>query len=83
MQNYQQISHRWKYFLRGDLIIKQNLDVRVYASDRGVFLWQIAEEMGVSEATLTRKLRKPLPETEREKIFSVIDELTNGGEKNG
>lgn len=69
--------------LRGDLIIKQNLDIRALASDSGVFLWEVADALGISEATLTRKLRKPLPETEREKIFSVIDELTNGGEKNG
>ena len=67
-----------KYFLGGDNIVKQNVDVRMFASDRGVFLWQLADALGVSEATLMRKLRKPLADAEREKYFNMIDALSKG-----
>lgn len=37
--------------------------------------WQVADKLGVSEMTLVRKLRYELPEVEKQKIFSVIEEI--------
>ena len=41
-------------------MIKKNVDVRKAAKDSGVFLWEIADKLGVSEPTLNRWLRKDL-----------------------
>lgn len=53
-----------------------NQDVRQKASSAGLKLWQIAEALGIADYTLSRKLRKELPDDEKEQIFSVIRELT-------
>ena len=55
--------------------MEKNATIRKAAKDHRVFLWQIAEELGISEFTLCRKLRKELPEAEQEKILSLIREL--------
>jgi len=52
-----------------------NMDIRRTAKANGVPLWKICEVMGVSEPTLTRRLRKELPESEKEKIRNIIAEL--------
>ena len=36
-------------------MIKKNVDVRKAAKDSGVFLWKIADKLGVSEPTVNRK----------------------------
>ena len=36
-------------------MIKKNVDVRKAAKDSGVFLWEIADKLGVSEPTVNRK----------------------------
>lgn len=52
-----------------------NLDVRKRAKEAGVYHWQIAKKMGVSEITMCRKMRTELPLEEKEKIFKIIEEL--------
>lgn len=42
-----------------------NADVRTAAKNAGVFLYQVAEAMGISEPTMTRKLRFELSEEEK------------------
>lgn len=54
----------------------KNQDIRRTASDAGVRLWQVAEELGVSDSSLSRKLRKELPTDEKERIFSIIERLS-------
>ena len=49
--------------------------IRAAAKTSGVFLWQIAAELGVSEATITRRLRVELDKPERERFVSVIGEI--------
>ena len=39
-------------------------------------LWQIAEALGIADCTFSRKLRKELPREEKEKIFSIIERLS-------
>ena len=53
-----------------------NLDIRAEAVSRGVRLWRVAEELGIADASLSRKLRKELPQTEKERIISIIHRLS-------
>lgn len=52
-----------------------NAETRAEAKNKGVFLWEIADKLCVSEPTITRKLRRELPDEEKQKIFAVIDEI--------
>jgi predicted XRE-type DNA-binding protein len=47
----------------------------------GVKQWQLAEALGLSETHFSRKLRKELPQEEKEKILETIDRLAQ--EKQG
>lgn len=61
---------------------KANLDVREKAKVAGVYLWQIAAEMGVSEPTFNRWLRTEMPAKKKEQVKQVINRLNekqNGG----
>ena len=53
-----------------------NMDLRQKAKEKGVFFWQIAKVMGVSEPTMTRRLRSELLEQEKQKYLSIIDKLS-------
>ena len=52
-----------------------NIEIRTAAKKHGIHLWQIANMLKISEPTMTRKLRLELPQEEKEKILSVIEEL--------
>lgn len=53
-----------------------NQDIRRIAAEAGVKLWQIAEALGIADCNFSRKLRRELPTEEKEKIFSIIRELS-------
>lgn len=53
----------------------KNKDIREAAKQAGVFLWQIAERLGVNDGNFSRKLRRELSSQEREKIMEIINEL--------
>lgn len=55
-----------------------NKDIREYAAKHGVRLWQIAARLGINDGNFSRKLRKELPQEEREKILAIIDDLAKG-----
>lgn len=55
-----------------------NKDIRDYAARRRVRLWEIAMELGINDSSLSRKLRKELPQGEKEKIREIIDRLAKG-----
>lgn len=57
----------------------KNQDVRAAAKQAGVFLWQIAAELGVNDGNFSRKLRKELPNEEKEKIMGIIEKLAREG----
>ena len=59
-----------------------NTDVRTAAKNAGVFLYQLARAMNISEPTMTRKLRFELSDAEKEPIFEAIDRLKNENKKN-
>lgn len=52
-----------------------NCDLRTAARDAGVPLWAIADVLHISEPTMTRKLRRELPEKEKRKILDIISAL--------
>ena len=56
-----------------------NLDVRQAAASAGVRLWQIANAIGLNDGNFSRKLRKELPEDEKQKIFGIIEDLAKEG----
>ncbi len=58
----------------------KNQDIRNAAKKADVKLWQIAEKLGIWDATLSKKLRKELPQEEKEKIFGIIAELAKEAE---
>lgn len=58
----------------------KNQDIRDAAKKSGIKLWQIAEKLGIWDATLSKKLRKELPQEEKEKIISIIAELAKEAE---
>lgn len=53
-----------------------NQDIRRAAAGAGVKLWQIAEEMGIADYSLSRRLRKELPQEEKDKISAIIERLS-------
>lgn len=55
-----------------------NQDIRRTAAAAGVRLWQIAEALGIADCSLSRKLRRELPAEEKEKIFGIIRDLSEG-----
>lgn len=62
---------------------KANEDVRRAARAAGVPLWRIAAELQISEPTLTRWMRVPLPDDKRNRIMQAIPvlerEVTHAG----
>ncbi|MCM1330602.1 MAG: hypothetical protein NC253_14320 [Ruminococcus sp.] len=54
---------------------KANLDVRECAKKAGVYLWEIAAAIGVSEPTFNRRMRVEMPESEKEQVKAVINRL--------
>ena len=56
-------------------MISQNGAIRETASSSGVKLWQIANELGISEYAFSRRLRFELSPEEQERIFRIIDNL--------
>ena len=53
-----------------------NQDIRQTATESNVKLWRIADALGITDSSFSRKLRKELPQVEKEKIFSIIQKLS-------
>ena len=41
-------------------------------------LWQIAEALGITDGNFSRRLRRELSETDKERILHIIDNLAQG-----
>ena len=52
-----------------------NEEIRRYAAGKGVRLWQVADELGIADTSLSRKLRKDLPADSKREIRRIIDKL--------
>nr|DAW80311.1 MAG TPA: putative AraC family transcriptional regulator [Caudoviricetes sp.] len=54
----------------------KNIDIRQYALEKRVKLWEVSEKMGYShESAFSRLLRHELTEDKKQKIRAIIDEL--------
>lgn len=60
------------------MAIAVNTEIRETAKRSGVKLWQVAEEIGMSDAAFSRKLRHELADKDRERVLSAINRLAAG-----
>lgn len=58
-----------------------NNDIRKYAKEKDVRLWEIADRLRISDPTMTRKLRKELTDREKAFYFDIIDQIATEKEK--
>ena len=56
-------------------MIKKNTDIRKAAKESGVFLWEIADKLGVSEPTVNRYLGKEMSDSQKAKFFAAIEQV--------
>lgn len=56
----------------------RNLEIRQTAKEHGVKLWQVAEALGMADSSLSRKLRRELPEADKRRMLAIIIELAKG-----
>ena len=54
----------------------KNQDIRQAAAVAGIRLWQIADKLGISDCNFSRRLRRELDAEEKNKVLSVIEELS-------
>lgn len=52
-----------------------NNELRQKARSYGVPLWMLAVELGISEPTMTRRLRQELPVKEKAKMLAIVEDL--------
>jgi ribosomal protein L20 len=52
-----------------------NTAIRERVRSEGIYLWQVAEALGIADSSLSRKLRRELPVADQEKIQRLIDEI--------
>ena len=51
----------------------KNLEVRNYAKEKGVLLWEVADCIGMLDCNFSRKLRKELSEVDKKRVMNAID----------
>lgn len=56
-------------------MIKCNTEIRAAAKSAGVFLYEIAEKLDVSEPTFIRYMRKELSDAMKTKVLAAIEEI--------
>ena len=52
-----------------------NKKIRTYAKKKNVYLWQIANELNITDGNFSRKLRRELSEKEQKEIIQIIDRI--------
>ena len=55
-----------------------NREIKLAAAGAGVKLWQVADAMGIADCSLSRKLRRELPDEEKARILAIIADLAEG-----
>ena len=54
-----------------------NEKLRIYAKEKGVKMWQIADALHIADSTLCRRLRKELPAAEMAQYMRTVDHLAD------
>lgn len=71
-------------FVKKELkIMKANQELRDAAKEAGVKQWEIAVHIGISEPTLVRWMRMPMPSDRRKTILAAIAELSQENREEG
>ena len=60
-----------------------NMMIRERAKESGVYFWEIAERLGIQDSAFSKKMRRELPDEEREKVLAIIHELSQEKQKEG
>lgn len=63
--------------------MKKNEDIRAAARQKKVYLYEIADALGVSEPTFIRWLRKELSDPKKIAISTAIDLIAEQRDQNG
>ena len=58
-----------------------NKDIRQYAKEKKVCLWEVARQYGCNDGNFSRKLRTELPESEKRAIRSIIRRIVSERQK--
>lgn len=61
---------------RKEVIFLTKTEIKQLAKNAGVYMWQIAEKLGITDSTFSRKLRRPLSETDTKKVLAALQQLT-------
>ena len=56
----------------------KNKDIRVCAMEHGVKLWELANRLGISPETMSRRLRRELTAEEKEAMVKAIMSVEHG-----
>lgn len=57
----------------------KNIKIRKALKETGVKYWELARLMGISDATLCRRLRDEIPAEEQDQIVELIRQHGGGG----
>ena len=57
-------------------MVQANKDIREASAKAGVYLWQVADKLGLHDSGMSRILRKELPEEKKAQIMQIITELS-------
>ena len=52
-----------------------NTDIRNAAKAANIYLWQIADALGIADSSFSRRLRKELSKEEKDRILKIVKEL--------
>ena len=55
-----------------------NYDIKQYAKQNHVKLWQLAERLGINDGNLSRRLRREFTEDEKARVKAIIDDIAAG-----
>ena len=55
--------------------MKPNQDIRNAVEENGFKLWELAEALGIYDGNLSRKLRRELPNDQKQYILKTIDRM--------
>ena len=56
-----------------------NGEIKKYAAEKKVRIWQIADKLGIADYSLSRKLRHEISDEEKVRIINIIDEISAEG----
>ena len=59
----------------------ENMDIRELLRKSGIRMWELADQMKISEPTMTRLFRRKLSGVKRERVLKAIEELQKAMEQ--